>query len=173
MIDPTEPSELYDLPENLPDGVFVMGGVPIQFPKKGIRPMGEWKEEHLKPLAETVFELREIDFNVELMGEDGQMGDIGTIIGQFQPLIETLLDVPETVSGAVIDWLKPDAKTKEHLLENGLIEEYLPPLKWIVGQIFPLGKITGSLGLATGTGKRSKSPKLNGVGPKKKRGKKR
>lgn len=153
---------------DLADGTFLMGDAPFHFPKKGIKAMGEWKNNHLKPLLDLIFELREVDFAIDLSAG----ADIGELIGQFQPLIESLVDLPQKVLDAVTDWLEPSDDEKRYLEEDVPLEEFMPPLKWIVGQIFPLAGMISSIGGATGTGKRSNLPARNGAGKKKKSGKK-
>lgn len=157
-----------DQTELLADNSFLMGGAPFHFPKKGIKATGEWKDTHLQPLLDLVFNLKGVDFSVDL----STGADIGELIGQFQPLIESLVDVPQKVFDAVTDWYQPTEAEKRHLEEDVPLEEFMPPLKWIVGQIFPLQGLISSIGGATGTGKRSSSPARNGAGKKKKSGKK-
>ncbi len=162
-----------EIENELAENEFKMGERVFTMPRGGIRKIGRWKDDHLMPIVTQIFDLQHVGFDVELVGDDGKLGDLGAILGQVQPVVMTLLDSSEAIANAMLAWLEPTDEDADYLLDEVPLEDYLPPLMWVVGQVFPVGKLTAAVGgIQALTGTPSNSPKANGAGPKKKRGKK-
>lgn len=147
---------------------FYLGDETFVLPERGIRFTKLWKEKHIKPLIEMVYEMENI--NLSTSGGDVDLSDVSGFLRDIRPLIDQLVDVDELIVNAVIEWIMPTGEDVNYLLDNVAPRAFIAPLKWIVSEIYPLAELMRLMpGSPAGIGTPSSSPSLNGAGAKKKR----
>lgn len=153
---------------------FTLGDQEFEFPGRGIRFTKTWKDAHIRPLIEMVYEMENLDLSTSAGESSFDMRDISGLLRDIRPLIDRLVDVDELIVNAVIEWLNPDAEEQLYLEEWVLPRYFMAPLGWILSEIYPLGELQRMLAGAqpAGTGKALSLPKQNGAGAKRKRPKK-